>query len=84
MQFQADMIGIPVVRPGVTETTALGAAYLAGLSTGVWPDVKALSRLPQRETRFEPRMPRPEAQRLRERWKQAVSRSKSWEAAAPA
>ncbi|MFM8221934.1 MAG: FGGY family carbohydrate kinase, partial [Planctomycetaceae bacterium] len=56
MQFQADLLGIPVVRPTVTETTALGAAYLAGLAVGVWPDAQALAAQWQVERRFEPRM----------------------------
>jgi glycerol kinase len=77
MQFQADILGIPVVRPAVTETTALGAAYLAGIAVGFWnPDLDAAVTTPAR--RFEPRMPRSQATSLRERWTEAVSRSKGW------
>ena len=65
MQFQADLLGIPVVRPAVTETTALGAAYLAGLSTGVYSDVRELSELWRVERRFMPTLSRP---RPRRRW----------------
>ena len=80
MQFQADILGIPVVRPAVTETTALGAAYLAGISVGFWSNIQEVIALPREEQRFEPRMPRSHAQSLRERWNQALSRSKAWEA----
>ena len=56
MQFQADVMGVPVVRPEVTETTALGAAYLAGLATGVWSATDELAQLWRAERRFEPLM----------------------------
>jgi glycerol kinase len=72
MQFQADLLGIPVVRPRVTETTALGAAYLAGLSTGVYRDTDQISQLWQAERRFEPMLGREEAAGLRARWEHAV------------
>jgi glycerol kinase len=79
MQFQADILGVPVVRPAVTETTALGAAYLAGLGVGFWHgDIDAHAG---KERRFEPKMPASQARSLRERWNEAVSRSKSWESA---
>jgi len=80
MQFQADILGVPVVRPAVTETTALGAAYLAGLAMGFWGsnlDAAASGR----ERRFEPRMPAPQSRSLRERWSEAVSRARNWESA---
>jgi glycerol kinase len=80
LQFQADILGIPVVRPGVMETTALGAAYLAGLAVGFWHDPSEIAALPLKEKRFEPRMPRSQTEALRERWKQALSRAKGWEA----
>jgi glycerol kinase len=83
MQFQADILGVPVVRPSITESTALGAAYLAGLATGVWKDVQEISDLPGEQQRFEPRMPRSQAKLLRERWNEAVSRSRSWESTSP-
>jgi len=82
MQFQADILGIPVVRPAVTETTALGAAYLAGISSGFWGSVEEIAAMPRAARRFEPRMSRAQAERLRERWKEALSRAKAWEAKA--
>ena len=72
MQFQADLLGISVLRPRVTETTALGAAYLAGLSTGLYPDTAALSQLWQAERRFEPQISRAQAQEQMQRWEHAV------------
>jgi glycerol kinase len=72
MQFQADLLGIPVVRPQVTETTALGAAYLAGLATGVYRSVDELSALWQVERRFHPTLPRERAQALMDAWDHAV------------
>ena len=84
MQFQADIMNISVVRPDVTETTALGAAYLAGLGVGFWRDAQALAAMPKGERRFEPKMARPQAALLREQWNKALSRAKSWEAEAQA
>jgi glycerol kinase len=78
MQFQADLLGVPVVRPRVTETTALGAAYLAGLATGFWPNPDALRAKRNEDTRFEPKMPGPERKQRRARWQRAIERSKSW------
>jgi glycerol kinase len=78
MQFQADILGVPVVRPAVTETTALGAAYLAGIAAGFWPGGLAASP-DANDRRFEPQMPASEASALRERWSEAVLRSKGWE-----
>ncbi|MFM8767572.1 MAG: FGGY family carbohydrate kinase, partial [Rubrivivax sp.] len=75
MQFQADLLGIPVVRPTVTETTALGAAYLAGLAVGVWPDAQALAAQWQVERRFEPRMSRDEAAARMAGWERAVGQA---------
>ncbi|MEJ8851948.1 glycerol kinase GlpK [Variovorax rhizosphaerae] len=72
MQFQADLLGIPVVRPEVTETTALGAAYLAGLSTGVYSDVSQLSSLWSVERRFLPTLSRTQASEAMARWEHAV------------
>ena len=72
MQFQADLLGIPVVRPQVTETTALGAAYLAGLATGVYRSLDDLSALWQAERRFHPTLPRARAQALMAEWDHAV------------
>lgn len=79
MQFQADIMGIPVVRPHVTETTALGAAYFAGLGVGFWRDAQDLARAARDERRFDPQMPRSQADDLRARWNEAVLRAKSWE-----
>ncbi len=75
MQFQADLLGIPVVRPQVIETTALGAAYLAGLSSGVWRNLDELSAQWQVERRFLPTMPRERAQALMQRWEHAVAQA---------
>ncbi|MEJ6021019.1 glycerol kinase GlpK [Ramlibacter sp. PS4R-6] len=72
MQFQADLLGIPVVRPAVTETTALGAAYLAGLSSGVWRGVDELSAQWRVERRFTPALDRARAGELMQRWEHAV------------
>jgi glycerol kinase len=78
MQFQADVLGVPVVRPRVAETTALGAAFAAGLAVGLWPDREALRERWAADRRWEPRMD----ERLREReyaqWKKAVARSLDW------
>ena len=72
MQFQADLLGVPVVRPQVIETTALGAAYLAGLATGVFGSLDELSEQWQVQRRFLPTMPRARAQALMEGWEHAV------------
>ena len=79
MQFQADLLGVPVVRPAITETTALGAAYLAGLAVGYWKSVDDVSGQWKVDRRFEPAMPRAAAKALRERWTAALQRSKAWE-----
>ena len=78
MQFQADILAVPVLRPAVTETTAWGAACLAGLAVGFW-SASADAFTATTGRRFEPQMPASRAQALRERWNEAVSRSKSWE-----
>ena len=80
MQGQADLLGIPVVRPQVIETTALGAAYLAGLAAGFWESPEEIAKLRAPDTRFEPKMSSEEAQRFKERWKNAVERSRHWSA----
>ena len=79
MQFQADLLGVPVARPAVTETTALSAAYLAGLAVGFWKDVEEIASQWRVERRFEPKTPAARAQELRGRWKQALERAKGWE-----
>ena len=78
MQFQADVLGVPVVRPKVTETTALGAAYLAGLATGFWANPDELRAKRQGDIRFEPRMGSQDRAERRGRWQQAVDRSRNW------
>jgi glycerol kinase len=82
MQFQADLLGVPVARPVVTETTALGAAYLAGLAVGYWKGVDEIGRQRRVDKVFEPKLPRERAQELRAGWKRAVERAKGWEAPA--
>ncbi|RJF97729.1 glycerol kinase GlpK [Noviherbaspirillum saxi] len=78
MQFQADVLGVPVVRPMVTETTALGAAYLAGLAVGYWQSTEEIAAQWKVEKRFEPLMSADErAQRLAQ-WRRAVQRSQQW------
>src|SRR5919108_2326527 len=72
MQFQADLLGVPVLRPKVLETTALGAAYLAGLTVRLWKSREELAKHWQLDRRFEPRMPREEAQAKLARWREAV------------
>jgi glycerol kinase len=79
MQFQADLLGCPVVRPRVRETTALGAAYLAGLAVGYWSGREEIGRLWQAERTFTPGMDRGQAAELRHRWSRALERTKGWE-----
>lgn len=79
LQFQADLLGVPVVRPKVTETTALGAAYLAGLAVGYWKNRDEVHAKWAVEKRFEPKMGRAEAEHRRERWTEALRRSRDWE-----
>jgi len=78
MQFQADVLGVPVVRPQVTETTALGAAYLAGLAVGFWAGPEELRAKREGDVRFEPRMGSGERTERRAVWQKAVGRAKSW------
>jgi len=78
MQFQADVLGVPVVRPQLTETTALGAAYLAGLATGFWANPDELRVKRQGDVRFEPKVPASEAAERLGRWQRAVERAKGW------
>jgi len=77
-QFQADQVGVPVERPRIVETTALGAAFLAGLGTGVWESTEALRETWQLDRRFEPAADRAVADAAHARWTEAVSRSKAW------
>lgn len=78
LQFQADLLQEPVVRPTVTETTALGAAYLAGLATGVWTDREQIAAQWHVGRRFEPTMSADQAGELRNKWSQALTRAKKW------
>jgi glycerol kinase len=80
MQFQADLLGVPVLRPRVTETTALGAAYLAGLAVGFWTSREEIAAQWQCERRFEPAMSADRRGALLARWARAVERAKGWEA----
>jgi glycerol kinase len=79
MQFQADVLQMPVVRPAVTETTALGAAYLAGLAVGYWKDIESIVKQWRIEKVFEPKLPRAQVNELRSRWNEALSRARDWE-----
>ncbi len=78
MQIQADVLGIPVERPVVRETTALGAALLAGLAAGFYPDRAAVAAARRVERRFEPALDAAGRQRLLETWGRAVERSRNW------
>ncbi|WP_407539854.1 glycerol kinase GlpK [Deinococcus radiomollis] len=79
MQFQADILGVPVVRPKITETTALGAAYLAGLAVGYWQGTDEITSQWQVDRRFEPNMEADERASRMHMWKRAVQRSMDWE-----
>jgi glycerol kinase len=78
MQFQADVLGVPVIRPVVTETTALGAAYAAGLATGVWGAVEDLREHWAEDHRWEPTMDPAASDELYRYWKKAVERTFGW------
>ena len=78
MQFQADLLGVPVVRPRSLETTALGAAYLAGLTVNLWKSRDELARQWKAARRFEPRMDAATRESLMARWREAVKRSRGW------
>lgn len=80
MQMQADLLGVPVLRPEVTETTALGAAYLSGLAVGFWQSADEVAAQWRKERQFDPRMGQDERQAKLARWHQAVERSKAWTA----
>lgn len=80
MQFQADVLGVPVVRPAIAETTALGAAYLAGLAVGYWRDPAEIAAHWKAGRRFEPAMKSETRDKLRGEWARALERSKAWEA----
>jgi glycerol kinase len=79
MQFQADLLSVPVTRPHTLETTALGAAYLAGLATGVWSSLEDVASHWQAGPTFEPSPDRSKVEAMRARWNRAVERSRGWE-----
>jgi glycerol kinase len=79
LQFQADILGVPVVRPKVTETTALGAAYLAGLATGYWKSTNDVQQNWQIDRTFEPSMSADNVSHKRSRWSEALKRAQDWE-----
>ena len=79
MQFQADVLGVPVQRPKITETTALGAAYLAGLAVGYWDSQDEIAEMWQIDKEFEPSMPEETRNNLYAGWKRAVERAVKWE-----
>ncbi len=78
MQFQADMLGVPVVRPRITETTALGAAYAAGLAVGYWANRAELKRNWGVDKRWQPAMEEAQRAKLYGAWQKAVRRSFDW------
>ncbi|HPU99030.1 MAG TPA: FGGY-family carbohydrate kinase, partial [Candidatus Hydrogenedentes bacterium] len=78
MQLQADLCGIPIARPKVVETTALGAAMLAGLGAGVWPDDAALNRCREEDRHFLPACTAQERQARRAQWRRALDRCRNW------
>jgi glycerol kinase len=82
MQFQADLLGVDVVRPALTETTALGAAFLAGLAVGMWRDIQHLETLAKasggHQRTFTPQITAAEREQRMQLWKKAVGRSLDW------
>ena len=78
MQFQSDMIGRAVLRPGVAETTAMGAAFLAGLAVGVWRDLDEIRATWKPQERYEPKMEQQQRQKLLRGWHKAVDRARNW------
>ncbi len=79
MQFQADLMGVPVIRPQITELTAMGAAFLAGIAVGFWRDLGEISSYWKEDRRFEPSMPQEKVQLLRHKWAKAITCSQTWE-----
>jgi glycerol kinase len=78
MQCQADISGIPILRPQQVETTALGAAYLSGLATGFWESPQQIRKLRGESKSFQPNPDRTRAQQQRQRWREAVTRARGW------
>jgi len=83
MQFQSDLLRVPVIRPRTTETTALGAAYLAGLAVGVWKNREEIATLWGAGRTFRPYAPRPAMRELQRNWHRAVERAKAWSPVKP-
>jgi glycerol kinase len=83
MQHQADVLGVPVIRPKVSETTCLGAAYAAGLATGVWSDTDELKTHWRRDVEWSPRMEPEVREREYGNWRKAVEKSLGWEETGP-
>ena len=79
MQFQSDILGIPIERHAIAETTALGAAYLAGLATDFWQDTNEIAASWESDKRFTPSMDADRRSRLYAHWQRAVDRSKNWQ-----
>ena len=79
MQFQSDILGVPVQRPENIETTALGAAYLAGLAVGFWKDQSVIAQRRKVNRRFSPLMSDDQRKKLYDNWKKAVKRAMKWE-----
>jgi len=79
MQFQSDILNVPVERPEIIETTALGAAYLAGLAVGFWKDQSTIAEKRKVDRRFQPVMEGDQREKLYTRWKKAVERARNWE-----
>jgi glycerol kinase len=79
MQFQADILQVPIVRPKIVETTALGAAYLAGLAVGFWKDRAEVQRVWKADRVFEPKQSADGAAYRRRRWAEALDRARDWE-----
>jgi glycerol kinase len=78
MQFQSDMLGVPVEVPRITETTALGAAFLAGLATGQWESREEISALNKSSKRYEPTIRGEEREKFYRHWERAVERARGW------
>ncbi|MNE37260.1 Glycerol kinase [compost metagenome] len=78
LQFQSDILKIPVIRPKITETTALGAAYLAGLATGYWSSIEEIKNLWQEDRHFKPSMDAKQVNTLTKGWEQAVKSALAW------
>ena len=78
MQFQSDILRVPVIRPKITETTALGAAYLAGLAIGYWDSIPEIQKQWQEDKAFIPAMPEEQVQQLIKGWQRAVKASIAW------